>query len=178
MINIIDTKIKDVKIIEPQVYKDERGYFFESYNEKEFHNKIGKINFIQDNESFSKFGTLRGLHFQKNPYEQSKLVRVIKGEIQDVVVDIRIESLTYLKYLSIKLSEKNKKQIFIPKGFAHGFLVLSDEAIVSYKVDNYFNPESCSGIKFNDPDISIGWKLNTTDIILSENDKILPLIKK
>ena len=176
MINIIDTKIKDVKIIEPQVYKDERGYFFESYNEKEFHNKIGKINFIQDNESFSKFGTLRGLHFQKNPYEQSKLVRVIKGEIQDVVVDIRIESLTYLKYLSIKLSEKNKKQIFIPKGFAHGFLVLSDEAIVSYKVDNFYNFKYESGIRYDDLKLKINWELGQNKIHLSNKDKKLGFI--
>jgi len=176
MINIIDTKIKDVKIIEPQVYKDERGYFFESYNEKEFHNKIGKINFIQDNESFSKFGTLRGLHFQKNPYEQSKLVRVIKGEIQDVVVDIRIESLTYLKYLSIKLSEKNKKQIFIPKGFAHGFLVLSDEAIVSYKVDNFYNFKYESGIRYDDLKLKINWELGQNKIYLSKKDKKLDFI--
>ena len=171
MINIIDTKIKDVKIIEPKIYNDSRGYFFESYNQKEFHKKIGKINFIQDNESKSSFGVLRGMHFQKKPYEQSKLVRVIKGEIQDVAVDIRKKSETYLKYVSVILNDKNKNQLFIPKGFAHGFLVLSDEAIINYKVDQIHNSEYDSGINYNSPNININWKLNKNKIKLSDKDK-------
>ena len=142
MISVVDTNIKDVKIIEPKIYDDHRGYFFESYNQKEFYNKIGKINFVQDNESESAFGVLRGMHYQKPPFEQSKLVRVICGEIQDVVVDLRKDSPYYLKYVSVVLSDKNKRQLFIPKGFAHGFLVLSKKAIINYKVDNYYNLKS------------------------------------
>ena len=173
MIKVIDTEIKEVKIIEPQIFKDHRGCFFESYNEKEFHKKIGKINFIQDNESFSKKGTLRGLHFQKKPFEQSKLIRVIKGEIQDIAVDIRKNSSTYLKYISVILNEKNKKQLYIPRGFAHGFLVLSDHALITYKVDNFFNSNYDSGIIFNDQKININWEIDTSKIILSDKDKKL-----
>lgn len=173
MIKVIDTEIKEVKIIEPQINKDERGYFFESYNEKEFHEKIGKINFIQDNESYSKEGILRGLHFQKNPFDQSKLIRVIKGEIQDVVVDIRKNSSTYLKHVSVILNNKNKRQLFVPKGFAHGFLVISKEAIVHYKVDNIYKSKYESGIIYNDPHLKIDWKKPSNEIILSQKDKIL-----
>tara|TARA_Y100001970_G_scaffold290789_1_gene425742 strand:+ start:1971 stop:2501 length:531 start_codon:yes stop_codon:yes gene_type:complete len=175
MINIIDTKINDVKIIEPKVHNDSRGYFFESYNEKEFHKKIGKINFVQDNESKSSFGVLRGLHFQKKPYEQSKLVRVIKGEIQDIAVDLRKNSKTYLDYVSVFLNDTNKKQFFIPKGFGHGFLVLSKQAIVTYKVDNFFNPKYESGIIYNDKTLKINWELDDTKIILSDKDRGLTL---
>ena len=171
MINIVNTKIKGVKIIEPQCFNDDRGSFFESYNENEFHKKIGKINFIQDNESFSKYGVLRGLHFQKSPFLQSKLVRVSMGKIQDVVVDIRIDSPTYLQYISVILDDKNKNQIFIPKGFAHGFLVLSKLAIVNYKVDNFYNSNSESGLMYNDSRLNIRWKLNSSDIILSDKDR-------
>ena len=177
MIRVIDTEIKEVKIIEPQIHEDERGCFFESYNEKEFHKKIGKINFVQDNESFSKFGTLRGLHFQKKPYEQSKLVRVIKGKIQDVAVDIRKKSPTYLKYISVFLSEQNKRQLFIPKGFAHAFLVLSDESIVSYKVDNFYNFKYESGIRYDDLRLKINWELGQNKINLSKKDKKLDFIE-
>ena len=177
MINIIDTNIKEVKIIEPKIHNDNRGCFFESYNKNEFQKKIGNINFIQDNESKSSYGVLRGLHFQKPPFEQSKLVRVIEGEIQDVVVDIRKKSNTYLKYVSVILNETNKRQLFIPKGFAHGFLVLSAHAIIAYKVDNFFNSNYDSGIIFNDPKININWQLPDSKIILSEKDKNLGFIK-
>jgi len=173
MINVIDTNIKEVKIIEPKIHNDNRGYFFESYNKNEFHKKIDNINFIQDNESESSYGVLRGLHFQKPPFEQSKLVRVIKGEIQDVAVDIRKKSNTYLKYVSVILNETNKRQLFIPKGFAHGFLVLSNQALVTYKVDNFFNSNYDSGIIFNDQKININWEIDVSKIILSDKDKKL-----
>jgi len=171
MIKIINTEIEEVKIIEPKIFNDNRGYFFESYNQKEFHDKIGSIKFLQDNESFSNHGVLRGLHFQKAPFEQSKLVKVVIGEIQDVVVDIRKKSPTYLKHISVILNDKNKKQLFIPKGFAHGFLVLSKIAIVNYKVDNFYNSDYESGIMFDDPSLNINWKLNSSEIILSNKDK-------
>jgi len=177
MISIINTDIKDVKIIKPTIFSDNRGYFFESYNQKQFIEKIGKINFIQDNESKSDFGVLRGLHYQDQPNGQSKLVRVIKGEIQDIAVDIRKESETYLQYISVNLSSGNKNQLYIPKGFAHGFLVLSSEAIVSYKVDNYFNLKLDKGIRYDDPEIDINWQLDNSQIKLSDKDNSLPLIK-
>ena len=169
---IINTEIPDVKLIKPCLYEDERGYFYESYNKKEFNQKIGKINFVQDNESKSSFGVLRGLHYQINPHEQSKLVRVIRGEIQDVAIDIRKKSITYLQYVSVILSEKNKKQLFIPKGFAHGFLVLSDSAIVNYKVDHHYNKKSEKHIHFNNKRININWQLNISQIITSEKDNL------
>jgi len=168
-----DTKIEDVKIITPSIFKDSRGYFFESYNENLFNNNFKKIKFVQDNESESKFGTLRGLHFQKYPHEQSKLVRVIKGKIQDVAVDLRPESATYKKYVSIILDDQSKEQLFIPKGFAHAFLTLSDKAIISYKVDNFYSKEHDSGIKFDDPILDIKWELSKKDISLSEKDNNL-----
>ena len=167
------TKIEDVKIIIPSIFKDNRGYFFESYNENLFNENFKNIKFIQDNESESKFGTLRGLHFQKYPYEQSKLVRVIKGKIQDIAVDLRPKSITYKKYVSIILDEQNKKQLFIPKGFAHAFLTLSDKAIVSYKVDAFYSQEYDSGIKFDDPTLNIKWELDKNDISISEKDNNL-----
>ena len=173
MINVISTNINEIKIIEPTIHADERGYFLESFNQDQFYNKIGKINFIQDNESKSSFGVLRGLHFQKSPFEQSKLIRVIKGEIQDVIVDIRKDSDTYLKHVSIILNEKNKRQIFIPKGFAHGFLVLSDEAIVNYKVDNVYSLKSESGIAYDDVRLNIKWKLDSDKIKISKKDRAL-----
>lgn len=171
MIEVKNTKLIDVKIIKPNLFNDERGYFFESYNKEIFDKKIIKINFVQDNESKSSFGVLRGMHFQKPPYEQSKLVRVTKGEIQDVVVDIRKDSDTYLQYISIILNEKNKKQIFIPKGFAHGFLVLSKEAVVSYKVDNHHKLNYNSGLRYDDKKLNINWLLKKSEIILSNKDK-------
>ena len=173
MIKIIDTSIDGVKIIEPKVYTDHRGYFFESFNQKEFCDKIKKMSFIQDNQSKSLFGVLRGMHYQSAPYEQSKLVRVISGEIQDVAVDIRKDSPTYLKYVSAILNDSNNHQIFIPKGFAHGFLVLSRSAIVNYKVDSFYNSNAEKSISYNDLKINIKWKLDNKLIKLSLKDIIL-----
>jgi len=174
---LISTNIEDIKLISPDIIKDQRGSFFESYQYEKYIPFIGDIKFIQDNESISKYGVLRGLHYQKYPFQQSKLIRVIKGKIQDIAVDIRPESLTYKKYVSVELSEDNKYELFIPFGFAHGFLVLSNKAIVSYKVDNYYNKELDSGYKYDDPSFNINWNLNDKDIILSDKDKNLPYIK-
>ena len=170
MTKIINSNIEEVKIIEPSIFEDTRGYFFESYNQEKWTELGLGVKFIQDNESKSDFGVLRGIHFQKPPYEQSKLVRVIKGKIQDIAVDLRPLSKTYKKYFSIILDDQNKKQLFIPKGFGHAFLTLSDEAIVSYKVDAYYNPKFDSGIKFNDPELNISWELNNDEIIQSTKD--------
>tara|TARA_Y100000996_G_C22442757_1_gene610510 strand:- start:70 stop:600 length:531 start_codon:yes stop_codon:yes gene_type:complete len=167
---IINSNIEEVKIIEPSVFEDTRGYFFESYNQKKWIELGLGVKFIQDNESKSDLGVLRGIHFQKAPYEQSKLVRVIKGKIQDIAVDLRPLSKTYKKYFSIILDDKNKKQLFVPKGFGHAFLTLSNEAIVSYKVDTYYNPKSDSGIKFNDPELNISWELSNDKIKQSAKD--------
>ena len=168
------TEIQDVVIIEPRVFKDERGYFFESFNQQKFNEQLGTINFVQDNESKSVFGTLRGLHFQKPPFAQAKLVRCIQGTVLDVVVDIRKDSPTYGKHVSIELSQENKKQLFVPRGFAHGFVTLSDTAIFAYKVDNWYAPEYDAGIKFNDASLDIDWKVASENIILSAKDAILP----
>ena len=169
-----NTEIEDVKIIIPSIFKDSRGYFFESYNENLFNENLKEISFIQDNESESIFGTLRGLHFQTSPYEQSKLVRVIKGRVQDIAVDLRPKSKTFKKYVSVILDDQNKEQLFIPKGFAHAFLTLSDKAIISYKVDNFYSKEHDSGIRFDEPTINIEWELDQKDISLSEKDNNLP----
>jgi dTDP-4-dehydrorhamnose 3,5-epimerase len=169
--NYIKTNIPDIYIIEPKVFGDERGYFFESFNQKEFEKHIGKIDFIQDNESKSSKGVLRGLHFQKPPYTQSKLLRCIEGEILDVAVDLRKDSATYKQSLSIVLSGENKKQIFVPKGFAHGFLVLSKTATIAYKVDQYYAPDYDSGIAWNDEELNIDWGVINDEIQLSEKDK-------
>ena len=176
MIKVEKTIINDINIFYPTIFNDDRGYFFESYNKKDFNNLISDISFVQDNESKSKFGVLRGFHYQKSPFEQSKLVRVLKGEIQDVVVDLRTKSQTYKKHVSIILNEDNKKQVYIPKGCAHAFLTLSDEAIINYKVDNYHNTEYDSGVRFDDPIINVKWKLNLSEIKLSEKDKKLPFL--
>jgi len=173
MINVVDTNIKDVKILEPKLFSDNRGYFYESFNENEFSNKISSTRFIQDNQSKSKFGVLRGLHFQKKPYEQAKLVRVIKGKILDVAVDIRPNSSTYKQYVSIELNDQNHLQLFIPEGFAHGFVVLSKEAIVSYKVNQIYHPESDSGYRFDDSSFDIDWKIKKKNISLSNKDSNL-----
>lgn len=173
--NIIDTRIQGCFIIEPKVFEDQRGYFFESFNLKEFNKKTGlKINFVQDNESLSSKGALRGLHFQTGKFAQAKLVRVVKGSVLDVVVDIRKNSKTFGEYVSVMLSEENKRQFFIPRGFAHGFLVLEDQTIFSYKCDNYYNKASEGGIIYNDPVLNIDWKFNNQDLIISDKDKILP----
>jgi len=172
--NLIKTKLDGLVVLKPTVFKDNRGYFMESYNQKNINKLLGNVNFIQDNESESSRGVLRGLHFQKPPYTQAKLVRCLKGGVLDVALDLRKDSKTYGIFETISLTEENKKQLFIPKGFAHGFIVLSKSAILSYKVDNYYNPESESGIIWNDPDLNIDWKINKNEIIVSEKDKNLP----
>ena len=174
--NFFKTEISDLIICQPKIIEDSRGYFFESFKAEELNNFLGKkIKFIQDNESFSRKGTLRGLHFQKSPYEQTKLVKVVKGEILDVAVDIRKNSKTYGNHFKIILNDKNKKQLFIPKGFAHGLLVLSGEAIVSYKVDQKYSLDHDSGIIFNDKNLKIDWGYDLNKINLSEKDKNLSL---
>ena len=175
---IIKTKIDGVLIIEPKVFGDARGYFFESFNAKEFAEKTGlNITFVQDNESCSRYGVLRGLHFQLPPFTQSKLVRVVKGKVVDVVVDIRKGSPTYGKYEMCELTEENHRQFFVPKGMAHGFVVLSDNAVFQYKCDEFYHPEAEGAIAWDDPDIAIQWPVSAKDIILSEKDKHHPLLK-
>lgn len=176
MINVIKTDIPDVVIIEPRVFGDERGYFMETWSQKEFDEKVRPIKFVQDNESKSRYGVLRGLHFQKGEHSQSKLVRVIKGRVLDVAVDIRKGSPTFGKHVSIELTGDNNRQIFIPRGFAHGFVVLSDEAVFQYKCDNLYAPESEGAIIWNDPTLAIDWKIPDKDIILSEKDKHHPML--
>ncbi|MGG6231742.1 dTDP-4-dehydrorhamnose 3,5-epimerase [Tenacibaculum sp. SDUM215027] len=171
------TEIPEVVIIEPKVFGDQRGYFFESFNQKEFEEHIGQIHFVQDNESKSTFGALRGLHFQKPPFAQAKLVRCIQGKVLDVVVDVRKDSPSYGKYIAVELSEENKKQLFIPRGFAHGFVTLSKEAIFAYKVDNWYAPEYDSGIIWNDTNLNIDWKIDANDVILSSKDAQLSTFK-
>ena len=166
------TAIEGVFVIEPRVFGDERGYFFESFNEREFREKTGiDVKFVQDNESKSRYGVLRGLHFQKAPYEQAKLVRVVKGRVLDVAVDIRKGSPTFGKYTAVELTGDNHRQCFIPRGFAHGFCVLSEEAVFQYKCDEYYHPEAADAIAWDDPDIAIEWPIPANDIILSEKDK-------
>ncbi len=167
---VIQTHIDGLVIIEPTVYGDTRGYFMESFSEKRFREKVCDVKFVQENESKSKYGVVRGLHYQNPPYSQAKLVRVIKGVVWDVAVDIRRESPTFGQHVAIELSEENKRQLFIPKGFAHGFSVLSDEAIFQYKCDNYYHPESEGAILWNDPQLNIDWKIPKEEIILSEKD--------
>lgn len=172
---VIKTEIDGLYIIEPRIFGDSRGYFFESYNAQEFAEKTGlKVDFVQDNESLSRYGVLRGLHFQKPPFAQSKLVRVIKGKVLDVAVDIRQGSPTYGKYVSVELSEENHRQFFISKGFAHGFSVLSDEVIFQYKCDNFYAPQSEGAIAWNDEDLAIDWKVSADKVLLSEKDSHHP----
>lgn len=172
-----ETKLRGCFIIEPKVFKDPRGYFFESFNQNKFNELIGKtIDFVQDNESFSSKGVLRGLHFQTGAYAQAKLVRVIKGRVLDVVVDIRKESPTFSEHFSIELSEDNKRQLFVPKGFAHGFIVLSETAIFSYKCDNFYDKASEQGLRYDDPSLGIDWKLPANEFIVSEKDLVLPTL--
>lgn len=176
---VIKTGIEGVFIIEPKVFGDNRGYFFESFNAKEFAEKTGvDVTFVQDNESKSKYGVLRGMHFQLPPYTQSKLVRVVKGKVLDVVVDIRKGSPTYGKYEVCELTEENHRQFFVPKGMAHGFAVLSDEAIFQYKCDDFYHPEAEGAIAWDDPDIAIEWLIPTEDVILSEKDKCHPFLRE
>lgn len=168
--NYIETEIQGVYVLEPRVFQDARGYFMETWNQADFDKHIGKVTFIQDNESKSSYGVLRGLHYQKGEFSQAKLVRVIKGRVLDVAVDIRRSSPTFGKHVLEELSEENKRQLFIPRGFAHGFLVLSDEAVFTYKVDNVYAPQAEAGIKWNDEDIAIEWPIDPKDLILSEKD--------
>ncbi|MBQ0142926.1 MAG: dTDP-4-dehydrorhamnose 3,5-epimerase [Prevotellaceae bacterium] len=175
--NIRNTEIEGVKIIEPRVFNDARGYFFESFSQREFDEKVGKVNFVQDNESKSCVGVVRGLHFQKPPYSQAKLVRVVKGRVLDVAVDLRKGSATFGKHVAVELSEENKLQFFIPQGFAHGFAVLSDEAIFQYKCDNFYHPECEGAIAWDDPDLGIDWKLPVEERVLSEKDRHHPRLK-
>lgn len=167
----IETKISDLFILEPKVFADERGYFFESYNENTFKGLGFNYNFLQDNESFSSYGTLRGLHFQEGEFAQAKLVRVVKGLVLDVAVDIRKESATFGQHVAVELSEQNKRMLIIPRGFAHGFVVLSETAIFQYKCDNYYSPMNEAGIAWDDPELGIDWRVKSEDMIISEKDK-------
>lgn len=167
----LETEIEGVYVLEPRVFRDARGYFFESWRQADFDQHIGRhVEFIQDNESKSSYGVLRGLHYQKGEYSQAKLVRVIRGRVLDVAVDIRKSSPTFGKYVAVELSEDNKRQLFIPRGFAHGFLVLSDEAVFTYKVDNVYAPQHEASIRWNDKDINIEWPISADDVLTSEKD--------
>ena len=173
---VIKTDIEGVVIIEPKVFDDARGYFFESFSQREFEEKVRKINFVQDNESMSSYGVMRGLHFQRPPFTQSKLVRCVKGAVLDVAVDIRKGSPTYGQHVAVELSEENHRQFFIPRGFAHGFSVLTDEVIFQYKCDNFYHPEAEGAIAWNDPDLNIDWKIPQDRVILSGKDYTHPLL--
>ncbi len=168
---IIKTQIEGIVIIEPRIFKDDRGYFFESFSQREFEEKVLKTNFVQDNESKSTYGVLRGLHFQTPPYAQSKLVRVIKGAVLDVAVDIRVGSPTYGHHVSAELTEDNHRQFFVPRGFAHGFSVLTDEVIFQYKCDNFYAPHNEGALAWDDPQLNIDWHLPADKVILSEKDR-------
>ena len=175
--DVIKTAIEGLVIIEPKVFKDARGYFFESFSQREFEEKVRKINFVQDNESMSSYGVMRGLHFQRPPFTQSKLVRCVKGAVLDVAVDIRQGSPTFGKHVSVLLTEDNHRQFFVPRGFAHGFAVLSEEAVFQYKCDNYYAPQSEGAIAWDDPDLGIDWQISSENIILSEKDAHHPRLK-
>lgn len=174
---IIKTSIDGVVIIQPRLFTDERGYFFESFSQREFDEKIRPVRFVQDNESKSSYGVLRGLHFQKPPFAQSKLVRVIKGAVLDVAVDIRKGSPTFGQHVAVELTEENHLQFFIPRGFAHGFSVLSDEVIFQYKCDNFYAPQNEGALAWDDPDLGIDWKIPAERVVLSEKDKMHPRLK-
>lgn len=173
---VIQTNVEGLAIIEPHLLKDSRGYFFEFFSQREFEEKVRKVNFVQDNESMSSYGVMRGLHFQKPPFAQSKLVRCVKGSVLDVAVDIRKGSPTYGEYVAVELSEDNHLQFFIPRGFAHGFAVLSEVAVFQYKCDNYYAPQADGGISILDESIGIDWKIPVDKAILSEKDKKHPLL--
>jgi len=174
----IKTEIEGLWIIEPKVFGDARGYFMETYKASEFEHNIGRIEFIQDNESSSVKGVLRGLHYQEEPYSQAKLVRVIQGEVLDVAVDIRVGSPTYCKYAAVHLSGENRRQLFIPRGFAHGFYVLSETAVFTYKVDNPYMPSAERTIRYDDPAIGVDWHFSPDiEVIISEKDKNVKLLK-
>ena len=168
---VIKTAIDGVVIIEPRLFRDERGYFFESFSERDFCVQVRPVYFVQDNESKSSYGVLRGLHFQKTPHAQSKLVRVIKGRVLDVAVDIRRGSPTFGRHVAVELTEENHRQFFIPRGFAHGFSVLSEEAIFQYKCDNYYAPQSEGALAWDDPELAIDWRIPADKVVLSEKDR-------
>ena len=174
---VIKTAIEDVVIIEPDVFGDARGYFFESYSQKKFDEQVRPVKFVQDNESKSAYGVIRGLHFQKPPHAQSKLVRVVKGAVLDVAVDIRKGSPTFGQHVAVELTEDNHRQFFVPRGFAHGFVVLTDEVIFQYKCDNFYAPQAEGAIAWDDPDLGIDWGIPMEDVILSEKDKAHPGLK-
>lgn len=167
---VIETDIEGVVIIEPEVFGDSRGYFMESFSQRAFDREVAPVRFVQDNRSYSRYGVVRGLHYQKEPYSQSKLVSCVVGRVLDVAVDIREDSPTYGKYVAVELSAENRRQLFIPKGFAHGFAVLSEEALFEYKCDEFYHPEAECGIAWDDPTIGIDWRLPKEDIILSPKD--------
>lgn len=171
------TDIEGVYIIEPRVFEDARGYFFEAWKREDFERHVGRVDFLQDNESKSSRGVLRGLHYQKGELSQAKLVRVIKGRVLDVAVDIRRSSPTFGRHVMVELSEENKRQFFIPRGFAHGFLVLSDEAVFTYKVDNVYAPQAEAGIRWNDPQLGIRWPVDPAEVLTSEKDLKQPLLR-
>lgn len=174
---IIKTKLDGVVIIEPKIFRDSRGYFFESFSQREFEEKVCKVNFVQDNESMSSYGVMRGLHFQRPPFTQAKLVRCVKGAVLDVAVDIRQDSPTYGQHVAVELSEDNHYQMFIPHGFAHGFSVLSETAVFQYKCDQFYHPESDAGISILDKSLGIDWRIPTDKSILSDKDTRHPLFK-
>ena len=175
--DIVQTEIPGVVIVEPRVFSDARGYFFESFSQREFDEKVRPIRFVQDNESKSAYGVVRGLHFQKGEFAQSKLVRVVKGAVLDVVVDIRKGSPTFGKHVAVELSEDNHRQLFVPRGFAHGFSVLSEEVIFQYKCDNYYAPQSEGAIAWDDPDLGIDWRIPAGKVLLSAKDSAHPRLK-
>ena len=175
---VIKTSIEGVVIIEPRIFKDARGYFFESFSQQEFEEKVGKVQFVQDNESMSSYGVMRGLHFQRPPYTQSKLVRCVKGGVLDIAVDIRKGSPTYGQHVAVELSEDNHRQFFIPQGFAHGFAVLSGTAVFQYKCDNFYHPEADGGISILYESLGLDWRIPTEKAILSEKDTKHPLLKE
>lgn len=175
---VIKTSIEGVVIIESRIFKDARGYFFESFSQQEFEEKVGKVQFVQDNESMSSYGVMRGLHFQRPPYTQSKLVRCVKGGVLDIAVDIRKGSPTYGQHVAVELSEDNHRQFFIPQGFAHGFAVLSGTAVFQYKCDNFYHPEADGGISILDESLGLDWRIPTEKAILSEKDTKHPLLKE
>jgi dTDP-4-dehydrorhamnose 3,5-epimerase len=175
--NVIKTDIEGVVIIEPRVFNDARGYFFESYSKREFDEKVRPVDFVQDNESCSTKGVMRGLHFQRPPFTQSKLVRCVKGAVLDIAVDIRKGSPTYGKYVAVELTEDNHRQFFVPRGFAHGFAVLSDVAVFQYKCDNFYHPEADGGISIQDESLGIDWHIDPAQAILSDKDLKHPLLK-
>ena len=176
--NFIETDIADVFVLEPKVFKDDRGYFFEAYNKTEFENHGLFYDFVQDNQSMSSYGVIRGLHFQKGEFAQAKLVRVLHGTVLDVAVDLRKSSPTFGKYVEVELSQENNRMLLIPRGFAHGFSVLSQTAVFTYKCDNFYHKEAEGGIRFDDPDLNIDWRVNPNQAVLSDKDKLLPFLEE